>query len=396
MGERRAVHLHVAGGTDAGHARAGDWQHELIAALEQCARGGPGAGEALRTWQGGCVPAMLRRMLDDPARASQTFDQFVADLADASDHGWEAGRADDWLFSRLRLYARGGGQAVAAPPRLHAVETVARPPDPEPMAAATVIAPRPVAHPPPEVDDAPEILNPRLRRPAAAAPAKAAAAQVRLRPRRRRWPRVLLSVLLCLIAAGIGFGFTVGGVAWLAQQWPSVTVEEPAPTPQPEPIQPPPAPSPPVIVQTAPPPSPEPPAASARETLGDPLAAREPEIEPLPADRPAAPAATRGPRIVVHYTGTDRDSAEVAHRLAEQLQRAGLGTSEARPVSFRIGSTSVRYFHAQDRGKADRLVAAVQPFLSWNGRAAPSTPIDFTDLRPLPQPGTLEIWLPGR
>ena len=162
MGERRAAHLHVAGGTDAGRGHTGDQQHELIAALEQCTRGGPGAGEALRTWQGGRVPAMLRRMLDDPARASQTFDRLVADLADASasDHGWEAGRADDWLFSRLRLYARGGGQAVAAPPRLHAVETVARPPEPD-QVATTVIAARPVAHPPPEVDDAPEILNPR-------------------------------------------------------------------------------------------------------------------------------------------------------------------------------------------------------------------------------------------
>ena len=191
----------------------------------------------------------------------------------------------------------------------------------------------------------------------------------------------------------------MGGVAWLSQQWPLLAVDEPAPTPaMVEPVPPPP-----VVEPAAPPPSSPPVAApatpplpSARERLGDPLAAREPEIEPTPANRPATTPVVRGSRIVVHYAAADRDSAEVAKRLAEQLQRAGFGAGEASPVSFRIGSTSVRYFHAQDRGKADRLVAAVQPFLSWNGRAAPSTPIDFTDLRPLPQPGTLEIWLPGR
>ena len=130
--------------------------------------------------------------------------------------------------------------------------------------------------------------------------------------------------------------------------------------------------------------------------LGNPLAAREPEIEPLPASQAPTLPVEQAVRVIVHYSAADRDSSEVAGRLAEQLQRAGLGMSEARPVPFRIGATSVRYFRAEDRGRADRLVAAVQPFLSWNGRAAPSTPIDFTDFRPLPRPGTLEIWLPGR
>ena len=107
VGERRAAHLHVAGGIDADPRRGptGDRQTELITALEQCARGGQGAVESLRLWQDGRIPAMLRRMLGDPARANHTFDRFVADLAGTSgaEHGWSAANAEDWLFrSRWR------------------------------------------------------------------------------------------------------------------------------------------------------------------------------------------------------------------------------------------------------------------------------------------------------
>ncbi|MFL5334473.1 MAG: hypothetical protein ACJ8H8_15090 [Geminicoccaceae bacterium] len=391
MGERRAQHLHVAGGIDTDPARWQQRDHtvELIAILGQCSRGEPGAAEALRAWQGGRISAVLRRMLADPALANRTFDRLIADLAGTAgvDHGGDARKAEDWLFSRLRLYARDGGQATAAPPKLHAVEPAPREAEPPPTLAATVVAPKAVSIAPREVDHSPEIVNPRLRRPTAPVAAGPIVKVETQRPRRRRWPRFVLGLLACLAAAGAGFGLTVAAVAWLTAESPQVTVQGPAPAP---------APALPPAAQTTPPPAPPPPMPSAREVLGDPLAAREPEIEPSPVNRaPTAPVET-GLRIVVHYTAADRDSSEVAGRLAQQLQRAGLGTSEARAVPFRIGSTSIRYFHAEDRGRADRLVAAIKPFLSWNGRAAPSTPIDFGDFRPLPQPGTVEIWLPGR
>ena len=108
-------------------------------------------------------------MLGDPARASHTFDRFVADLAGTSgaEHGWGAANAEDWLFSRLRLYARGGGQEPVAQPRLHAVEPAVRQVEAPLPATVTVIAPRVPDNVPADVDDAPEIVNPRLRRPSA-------------------------------------------------------------------------------------------------------------------------------------------------------------------------------------------------------------------------------------
>jgi hypothetical protein len=98
---------------------------------------------------------------------------------------------------------------------------------------------------------------------------------------------------------------------------------------------------------------------------------------------------------VIHL-GDDADSREVAQRLADQLRRAGYGTVEIKVVPLEIGSASVRFFHAGDRLLAQQLVNALGPFLVWQGRAAPTTPVDFTDYRPLPSPGLVEIWLPRR
>ena len=86
----------------------------------------------------------------------------------------------------------------------------------------------------------------------------------------------------------------------------------------------------------------------------------------------------------------------MAEQLASQLLSAGIGQVEVRAVKFDVATASVRYFFDQDRAGAERLTAAIGPFLSWHGRAAPSTPIGFTDFRPLPRQGTIEIWLPRR
>ena len=69
---------------------------------------------------------------------------------------------------------------------------------------------------------------------------------------------------------------------------------------------------------------------------------------------------------------------------------------ELRPVAFEVGTASVRYFRVEDRVAAEKLVNALGPFLQFQGRPAPTAPVDFTDFRPQPSPGLLEIWLPQR
>ena len=152
------------------------------------------------------------------------------------------------------------------------------------------------------------------------------------------------------------------------------------------------------------------PSPSVRELIGPPLSAPEPPDDvratetlapSAPVPVPPTPAAPRDPvvvpptRVVIHH-GDDAESREVAQRLADQLRRANYGTVEIKAVPLKIGSASVRFFHAADRLAAQQLVNALGPFLVWQGRAAPIAPIDFTDYRPLPSPGSLEIWLPRR
>ena len=60
----------------------------------------------------------------------------------------------------------------------------------------------------------------------------------------------------------------------------------------------------------------------------------------------------------------------VADQLASQLLSAGFAQVEVRAVPFDIGTASVRFFFDQDRAQAERLTAAIGPFLSWHGRAS--------------------------
>jgi hypothetical protein len=116
-----------------------------------------------------------------------------------------------------------------------------------------------------------------------------------------------------------------------------------------------------------------------------------PVAAPPPSDQPSAPSR----RIVVHHGGQP-ESRAVAEQLASQLVSADLGEVEVRAVPFDVATASVRYFFDEDRADAQRLTAAIGPFLSWHGRAAPNTAIGFTDYRPLPRQGTIEVWLPRR
>ena len=67
-----------------------------------------------------------------------------------------------------------------------------------------------------------------------------------------------------------------------------------------------------------------------------------------------------------------------------------------RPVPFRIGPGSVRYFFAGDLGEARRLLASFNDYLGRQARPAARGPVDFTRYDPKPQPGTIELWIPSR
>jgi hypothetical protein len=358
----------------------------LAALLSRCAQGEPGAVAELRHWDGGRLQQMLMRMLDDPERARTTLERLLADLGGSA--GAFRGRgetaAQDWLFARMRLAVRETGglpplRPMQAPPAAPEPATTWR--QPEPVAAAGLSEPQ-----------APSgMANPRLRPPGAPMRAPGAAAKAPPPRRMRVIGRWLGIGLLLAAAAASGLAGSLLAVRWLAPP-----AEPPAPVAEvaiaPEPVAPPPATQ---IPEPAAPPTPQ-------VEIGPPIAARDLPVvaEPVAREQPApaptvAPAVAAPPRLVIHH-GVGEESVAVAQQLAGQLRAAGYGEVAVRPVSFDVATASVRYFFTDDRAIAERLVRAIAPFLSWHGRAAPSTPIGFTDFRPLPRQGTLEIWLPRR
>lgn len=103
-------------------------------------------------------------------------------------------------------------------------------------------------------------------------------------------------------------------------------------------------------------------------------------------EAPAADAAPVGARVMVHFPA---DAAGDAEAVVNALQVAGAGSSSALPVSFGISSTNIRFYHAEDAGAAERVADLL--------RAAGQQPEirDFTDFRPQPDAGLVEIWLAG-
>jgi hypothetical protein len=356
----------------------------LEAALARLARGEAGGAEAVLGWHGGRIEATLLRMLGDPALVELAVDRLLADVphypsaVEAADV-----TAEDWLFARLRLHVRELQQPAGA----QQLGTAS------PAMASSQSAP-PASAGEPVVDLGPPTLYPRLRRPGA--PVHGQPVTTPLPARRARWPRLVMILLAWLAAGGAGFAT----LAWLAGDRP------PAPSLPPAAMTAPPAPAPAASEAPAPPspapatseaPAPAPP--SARELLGEPITDREPPVTVLPrqlssADEPAlAPPAT--PRIVVHHRAGSESGASLARSVAAALGDNGLGSVEIRPVPMSIVGATVRFFHAEDRAAAERALAATRPLLTAAGRAAPVTPLDFSDYIPSPRPGTLEIWVPG-
>lgn len=131
-----------------------------------------------------------------------------------------------------------------------------------------------------------------------------------------------------------------------------------------------------------------------------------PDIEPgLPdaatrlAATPAAPSLTAptGPsadaglgmeaaRVFLHFPPAAADSAEAA---VAALRAAGVAEATLVPGRVSVGSSNVRYFHEADREAAVAVAKLVAP-----GGAAPETR-DFTNFRPQPDAGLVEVWFAG-
>jgi len=119
-------------------------------------------------------------------------------------------------------------------------------------------------------------------------------------------------------------------------------------------------------------------------------AADTPPPAPVAADlQPAALPPTALPaRVFIHFPASAGGEAQAARGA---LLGLGVPDVEVVPVRFAIGSSNVRYYHAEDRDGAGRVAEAVAASLA-GGR--PDTR-DFTDYRPPPLVGRVEIWLAG-
>ncbi|MCB1883363.1 MAG: hypothetical protein KDG89_05095 [Geminicoccaceae bacterium] len=109
-----------------------------------------------------------------------------------------------------------------------------------------------------------------------------------------------------------------------------------------------------------------------------------------PTVEPAAPADAAGPRVFLHYDERSPAARDAAQQLAGRIWRGTAADVVLRGVGLTIGTGSVRYFAAADEKRGQDLLRTLKedvPDRTW--RLA-----DFTDFRPSPSPGTIEVWLP--
>jgi hypothetical protein len=108
---------------------------------------------------------------------------------------------------------------------------------------------------------------------------------------------------------------------------------------------------------------------------------------------PSVPAQTPPPaalpeRVIVHFPASAEAEAQAARSALLDL---GVPEVETVPVRFAIGASNLRYYHAGDRDGARRVAEAVAGSLAAGAPAIR----DFTDYRPPPLAGRVEIWLAG-
>ena len=349
---------------------AADADDGLERLLRGCAAQDAQARRELEALYGPRLRSMLARRIRRPELVEPAMQAALDEIcARAGEHDPEHESAEDWLFGRVRALAAGQGLADMAAARGGWVTA-------EPRHAE-------VAR-----DDDEDVLT---------------EAPLRERPRKRRR---LAIALACITVAVLG---AVAGGLWSSQR--PDPVQETAPIPLPE-AAPPPAP----VAEPVPELPPVETVPSPAESLGEPTWWDLPTTDPVPAEPPRAavvpeevpqapvpadekPAATvpsGTPRVFIHFTADSADGAALARRLSERLPREGFAVAGLRPVNFRIGSGGVRYFFAQDREKARRLLSAGMRALGRGASPLPRGAADFSHYAPKPQPGTIEIWLSTR
>lgn len=92
-------------------------------------------------------------------------------------------------------------------------------------------------------------------------------------------------------------------------------------------------------------------------------------------------------RVVIHRPRDN--SAPDARDLLGRLNARGVGEAEIRTVGINVSRADVRYFHAADRAIAEE----VRRMLRRQGYTPELR--DFTNYRPLPSRGSVEVWMPG-
>jgi len=114
---------------------------------------------------------------------------------------------------------------------------------------------------------------------------------------------------------------------------------------------------------------------------------------PVPASTryPAPPAAPS--RVYVHYSAFDPEGKAKASHVARRLMARGFQVAELRPVRTRVRSSTVRFFHEQDRAAAPALRGALAQSLAERGAQSGTRLQDLRSFERPPQEGTLEVWL---
>jgi hypothetical protein len=112
---------------------------------------------------------------------------------------------------------------------------------------------------------------------------------------------------------------------------------------------------------------------------------------PVPASaaaRPSQGSRQSWGRIVIHHFDGDLAAGARAREVKDVLAaRTGFNV-EVRPVTAPVSADNIRIFFEADRENA---------YAARDLVATGSMPVrDFTDYRPSPRPGTIELWLASR
>lgn len=106
---------------------------------------------------------------------------------------------------------------------------------------------------------------------------------------------------------------------------------------------------------------------------------------------PVAEASTAAAdaRVLVHYPPSATEAGAAA---VQSLQAAGVMQASAVQAGVSVSLTNIRYYHPEDRAAAFAISGILAP---GAGDAAPEAR-DFTDFRPQPAAGVIEVWISGR